>query len=69
MAFSQICSGKKNGGPIGQYPIASRFRWLIATRSTVIQTSKVHPGLCTDPEQELKKLFEAFVQIPYDSSC
>jgi len=45
-AFEQICAASANGGPIGKLPIASRFRWLTATRSTIVQTSPVHPGLC-----------------------
>ena len=56
-AFEQICKGGKDGGTIGQLPLASRFRWLTATRSTVVQTSKVHPGLCSDPKMKLEKLF------------
>lgn len=61
-AFVQICGGRKTGGPIGQLPIASRFRWLTATRSTVVQTSAVHPGLCADPQQTLDRLFNQLVQ-------
>ncbi|WP_462265027.1 DUF3037 domain-containing protein [Mucilaginibacter sp.] len=45
-AFERICKGANNSGPIGLLDNASRFRWLTATRSTVVQTSKVHPGLC-----------------------
>lgn len=58
-AFKRICEGdKKNGGPIGKLPIAGRFRWLTATRSTVLQTSKVHPGLCADPGEMLTHIYE-----------
>jgi hypothetical protein len=56
-AFKLICKGGPDGGPIGILPIASRFRWLTATRSTTIQTSPVHLGLCTDPEEKLTQLF------------
>jgi hypothetical protein len=56
-AFERICAGRSQGGPIGQLPIASRFRWLTATRSTVVQTSPVHPGLCTDAPETLARLF------------
>src|SRR6478735_1581731 len=38
-AFEQVCKGGKDGGPIGQLTPASRFRWLTAARSTVVQTS------------------------------
>lgn len=60
-AISQICAGGNDAGPIGQLDLASRFRWLTATRSTVIQSSKVHPGFTADPAQELEKLFENLV--------
>ncbi|MFD2515846.1 DUF3037 domain-containing protein [Pontibacter locisalis] len=61
-AFERICAGGKDGGTIGALPIASRFRWLTATRSTVVQTSPVHPGLCTDPQETLEKLYAQLVQ-------
>lgn len=57
-AFRQICEGNRQcGSPIAALPAASRFRWLTATRSTVLQTSKVHPGFCTDPAETLNRLF------------
>lgn len=61
MALERICIGGKDGGTIGQLPIASRFRWLTATRSSVVQTSKVHPGFCKDPGQTLIRLFDQLV--------
>ena len=57
-AFGQISAGSKVGGPIGKLEMASRFRWLTATRSTVVQTSKVHPGFCEDGQTTLDRLFE-----------
>jgi len=59
--FDLICKGGDDAGPIGKLPIAERFRWLTATRSTIVQTSKVHPGLCTDASETLKKLFNQMV--------
>jgi hypothetical protein len=56
-SFGQICKGSKDGGPIARLDLPSRFRWLTATRSTVVQTSKVHPGLCLDPAKTLEKLY------------
>lgn len=56
-----ICKGDASGGPIAQLDQAMRFRWLTATRSTIIQSSKVHPGLCTDPTKVLDRLFEGYV--------
>lgn len=59
--FERISNGDANSGPIARLPIAERFRWLTATRSTIIQTSKVHPGLCIDAEKTLNKLFDQLV--------
>jgi hypothetical protein len=60
-AMERICRGEKDAGPIAQLDIAERFRWLTATRSTVVQTSKVHPGFCTNANEMLEKLFEQLV--------
>ena len=60
-SLERICKGGPGSGPIGQYDMASRFRWLTATRSTVVQTSKVHPGFCNDPEEAIQKLFKQLV--------
>lgn len=60
-SFERICNGDKAGGAIAQMDIASRFRWLTATRSTVVQASKVHPGFCVNAAEKLNKLFEQLV--------
>ena len=60
-AFQQIAHGEDNAGPISKLPLAARFRWLTATRSTVVQTSKVHPGMCVEPNDEMQKLFYELV--------
>lgn len=60
-AFEKICKGDNQGGPIAKLDLASRFRWLTATRSTIVQTSRVHPGFCEDPEQTLNKLHHQLV--------
>jgi hypothetical protein len=60
-SFERICGGRAQGGPIGQLPIASRFRWLTAQRSTVVQTSPVHPGLCEDAAATLARLHTQLV--------
>ena len=61
-AFERICQGRATGGTIGQLPIAERFRWLTATRSTVVQCSSVHPGRSTDAGETLARLFAQLVQ-------
>ncbi len=60
-ALGTITYGEATGGPIGRLDMPSRFRWLTATRSTILQTSKVHPGLCTDPAITLEELYKKLV--------
>ena len=60
-AFEKISQGAKDGGPIAQLDLPSRFRWLTATRSTVVQSSKIHPGLCDDLDAAKEKLFQQLV--------
>jgi hypothetical protein len=60
-SFEQISLGNPAAGPIAKLDLASRFRWLTATRSTVIQSSKVHPGLCKDPLATLQQLHAQLV--------
>ncbi|MDF2457071.1 MAG: hypothetical protein K0R51_3064 [Cytophagaceae bacterium] len=56
-ALVQISNGSSESGPIGKLDAASRFRWLTATRSTVVQASKVHPGFCIQAKETLEKLY------------
>jgi len=60
-AFCKIANGEKNGSPIAQLDPAERFRWLTAVRSASIQTSRPHPGICTDLEKTFQALFEDMV--------
>lgn len=60
-AFERICKGAPGSGPIGLLDTASRFRWLTATRSTIVQVSKVHTGLCEDPHTMLTHLHARLV--------
>jgi len=55
-----ICNGH---GPIGQLDMPERFHWLVAPRSTIIQTSDVHCGLCSDPTQALEHLMATMVRL------
>lgn len=61
-AFEQICNGNAPASPIAALDIASRFRWLTAKRSTVIQCSPVHPGMYSGPERALERIFEKMVK-------
>ena len=60
-AFEQIIAGDTGAGPIAALDTASRFRWLTAKRSTILQTSAVHPGICKDPGLTLNNLFDQLV--------
>jgi hypothetical protein len=59
-----ICRGEDAGGAIAKMPLAQRFGWLTATRSTVIQTSPVHMGQCEDPALIMKQLITRLVFAP-----
>ena len=60
-AFERICIGDSNAGPIAKLNLPERFRWLTATRSTIVQTSKVHPGFCSDAQETLNHLYKQLV--------
>ena len=59
--FDCICRGEDCNSPISKLDIPSRFRWLTATRSTILQSSKVHPGFCLEPNIILEKIAEEMV--------
>jgi len=56
-----VCLGGTAAGPIGLLPQPERFRWLVAPRSTVVQPSPVHCGLCDDPREVLDRLAATMV--------
>jgi len=60
-SFERICTGGDQAGTIGKLDIASRFRWLTATRSTVLQTSRAHAGLCHNAGETLHKIYSKMV--------
>lgn len=59
----RICKGGEDAGPIGELPQRARFHWLVAPRSTVIQMSPVHSGVCEDPHMALNNVFERMVAV------
>jgi hypothetical protein len=61
-AIEKICGGGSGSGPIGKLARGERFRWLTAPRSTIVQTSPVHSGLCIDPAETLNSLIEKLVR-------
>jgi hypothetical protein len=63
-AIPKICAGDPDAGPIGRLSLRERFHWLVAPRSTMIQISPVHAGLCDHPERALDDLFSKAVRLP-----
>ncbi len=59
----RICIGGPEAGAIGELPQHERFHWLVAPRSTIIQTSPCHSGLTENPEEVLNNLFDRLVKI------
>ncbi len=61
-ALPRICAGGKGAGPIGGLPQKERWHWLVAPRSTLVQTGPVHSGLCEEPAAALEKLMDRMVR-------
>jgi hypothetical protein len=59
-AIPAVCAGE---GPIGALSRRERFHWLVSPRSTVIQVSPVHSGLCEAPEAALEGLFSRMIAV------
>jgi len=62
-SFEAVSRGGPDAGPIGELAARQRFHWLVAPRSTVIQTSPAHTGWCRDPEQTLERLLHQYVAV------
>ena len=60
-AVRRVCDGDPAGGDASGRPAGERYRWLVAPRSTVVQTSPVHTGLTANPEEDLLRLFQCMV--------
>ncbi|SDZ80449.1 Protein of unknown function [Arachidicoccus rhizosphaerae] len=60
-SFVAIAKGEKINHPISRLDPGSRFRWLTAIRSTIIQSSRIHPGRSIDPAKAFENLFEKMV--------
>jgi hypothetical protein len=67
-SFQGIADGNPDAGPLAALPQSDRFHWLTAPRSTIIQTSPVHTGLCADPDAALEDLLNDFVRQPKNVS-
>lgn len=67
--FVAIADGDPAGGPLAALPQSERFHWLVAPRSTIIQTAPVHIGRCDDPATALDDLMRAYVRPPLAPSA
>jgi len=57
-----ICAGGEAAGDIGKMSARERFHWLVAPRSTIVQTSPVHTGQCAEPAAALEHLMRTMVR-------
>ena len=62
-AIPVICAGGPAAGALGALSTRERFHWLVAPRSTSIQTSPVHTGRCDSPERQLEHLMQTMVRL------
>jgi Protein of unknown function (DUF3037) len=61
-AIPTICAGGAGAGELGKLSARERFHWLVAPRSTIVQTSPVHTGQCADPSAALDHLMQTMVR-------
>lgn len=62
-SIPRIAAGVPDAGPIARLSQPERFHWLVAPRSTMVQVSEVHSGLCDDPAAALDRLFDELVAV------
>ena len=62
--WRSVCGGEAAAGPIARLSPSERFHWLVAPRSTMLQTSAVHGGITDDPAAALRRLFAKLVANP-----
>jgi hypothetical protein len=60
-AGSAVCRGEDSAGAAGRAPLGTRFGFLSAPRSTVVQPGPIHGGVTTDPAAELQRLLATLV--------
>jgi hypothetical protein len=60
-AIPRICTGEPDAGPIALLSQRERFHWLVSPRSTIIQPSPVHTGVCDETDNLLDRLEQQFL--------
>nr|QEO74313.1 hypothetical protein [uncultured bacterium] len=66
-AFVRVCHGDADSGEVAKLPISQRFHWLVAPRSTIIQTSPSHPGMCDDGTKMVEHLMDTLVRVKMET--
>jgi hypothetical protein len=61
-AVEAVCRGDGSTGAAGTAPLGTRFGFLAAPRSTVVQPGPIHGGLTDDPTAELDRLLARLVR-------
>lgn len=61
-SISAVCAGGEAAGELGKMSARERFHWLVAPRSTIVQTSPVHTGRCAEPALVLEHLMQIMVR-------
>ena len=56
-----VVEGRAEAGALGKMSRSERFHWLTTPRSTTIQVSPMHGGLCDEPQAALDDLFARLV--------
>jgi hypothetical protein len=59
-----VCKGGPEAGAVGLLPPGQRFGWLVAPRSTVVQSSPVHTGFTDEPDEAIEHLLRTMVYAP-----
>jgi hypothetical protein len=62
-AIPLICAGDDGAGPIAKLSQRERFHWLSSPRSTIIQPSPVHTGVCDNTGDLLDRLANQFLLV------
>jgi hypothetical protein len=62
VTIEAVCRGDESAGAAGRSPLGTRFGFLSAPRSTVVQPGPIHGGVTRDPAAELDHLLERLVR-------
>jgi hypothetical protein len=57
-----VCRGDDSAGAAGRTPLGTRFGFLSAPRSTVVQPGPIHGGVTSDPAAQLDHLLARLVR-------